>query len=114
MQDPDPYLESLDLSVRCAVNPRMPARMDAGHRTRVNHEIFYFATEREREKFATKPLEYVGVVTDPVTMQRFEPNSLSPRRDHDGIPFYFLSEGNRDLFTATPDSFVVPKLRMKS
>lgn len=114
MQDPDPYLEELEIAVRCAVNPRMPARMNAAHRARVNHEIYYFATNRELQKFTKKPLQYCGVVTDPVSMQRFEPNSLSPSRVHEGIPFYFLSEENRDQFLASPDSFVVPQLRMKS
>jgi YHS domain-containing protein len=90
------------------------AILDASHRAYVNHEVFFFATSDEREKFVKQPERYCGIVTDPVNRERFRPNKVSPRLEHKGRPFFFISESTMAEFQADPDSFFVPNLRMMS
>ena len=113
MQDPEPYLENQKIVVPCLLHPEKPAVMDAAHRSVVNFELFYFADEKAKSQFDEDPLRYCGAVTDPVTQERFIPGESSPRIERDGRSFIFLSEENLEQFEALPDSFSVPRYRMR-
>ena len=112
MQDPEPYLEARKIELQGFFDGDRPAVLDVDHRARVNYELFFFADEDERERFSGDPLAYCGLVTDPVTYARFQPDGGSPRIDHNGQPFFFESSVSSAVFAATPDSFLVPKYKM--
>ncbi len=97
---------------QCVVSPHRNAVVDADHRIFVNHEVFYVAGEDERERFVADPLKYCGILTDPVTRQRFEPTSSCPRLDHAGRMFYFLSDSTETVFASDPEMYAYPKYGM--
>lgn len=113
MQDPEPYLETQKITVPCLLEPKQPAVMDAAHRSVVNFELFYFSDEKTKARFDEDPLRYCGALTDPVTQERFIPGESSPRIDREGRAYVFLSEANLAQFEALPDSFSVPRFRMR-
>jgi YHS domain-containing protein len=112
VQDPESFLEELGVELDCAIVEGAQAILDVEHRAWVNHEVFFFSTGSQKEKFLQHPERFCGIVTDPVTREKFEPNKVSPRLDHDGRPYFFLSEGSLSRFEAAPDSFAIPKGRM--
>ena len=112
VEDPEIFLQDLGVTLTSAMDESKQAVLEASHRARVNHEVFFFATTGERETFEKQPERYCGIVTDPVSRERFRPNKVSPRLEHKGRPFFFISESTMAEFQAEPDSFFVPKLRM--
>ena len=113
VKDPSTYLDQLGVTLPCAADPARDARIDDDHLARVNYEMYYFAEERDRIAFRQDPRGRCGVITDPVSKQRFRPGSRSPREDHAGQPWYFVSDSTRALFAAMPDSFLSPQYSMK-
>ena len=95
-----------------ALHSGRPARLEPGHRVRLNHELFYFADTTEVRTFIADPPRYCGAITDPVSLARFVPEQVSPRLVHQGTLFYFLDEETRAAFAAQPDSFATPKFHM--
>ena len=89
----------------CPVNPWRPGTIDEAHRAWVNHELFYLSDLNARKRFVSDPLRYCGLVTDPVTRQRFQPSSRSPRFDYQGRPYFFQDRLGLRTFVAIPDSF---------
>jgi len=114
VQDPGSFLTALDVTLPGALNDRLRASFDPEHTLRVNWELFFVSTERERRRFEEDPRRYCGVVTDPVSRQRFRPGSDAPRRDHAGRPFFFVSDSTATIFAAMPDSFLVPRGLMRN
>lgn len=112
VQDPGGFLDNLDVELTCAMVEGADAVVNKNHGTWVNHELFFFSSASEKDEFLKQPERFCGILTDPVTRERFEPNELSPRLDHEGRPYFFLSEGSLSRFAATPDSFAVPSGRM--
>lgn len=113
MQDPTTYVNQLGIALACAANPAEAAAIDDKHLARVNHEIYYFATERARSAFLDDARARCGIVTDPVSKRRFRPGTDAPRIDHAGRPWFFSSDSTRTLFAAMPDSFLSPRYSMK-
>lgn len=105
-------MSARNVRVNCVVSPHLPAVLDADHRAMVNHEVFYFAGEQQKERFAENPLKYCGVLTDPVSRQRFVPGKDSPHRSFADRSFYFVSDSTSALFAAMPDSFATPRFGM--
>ena len=89
------------------------AVIDAGHRSFVNHEIFYFSGTEEKVRFDSDPPAYCGILSDPVSRQRFRPARSSGRIDHAGRTFFFVSDSTFALFRAMPDSFATPRFGMR-
>ena len=112
MQDPTSYLDTLGVSVPSALDPDRTATLHASTVSRVNHEVFLFHDTGEKRRFEADPLAHCGLLSDPVSRQRFQPTAASPRESAHGVNFYFISEETRDMFAAHPDSFAVPRLAM--
>jgi YHS domain-containing protein len=112
VQDPDTYLNELNVSFGGWMNASAPAMLDADHRSLLNREAFYFADLEAKQTFDADPVHHCGLLTDPVSGERFQPRDDSPRFDYNGRPFYFVSDATLDAFTAMPDSFFLPTLRM--
>ncbi|MEZ4655125.1 MAG: hypothetical protein R3E12_16405 [Candidatus Eisenbacteria bacterium] len=77
MQDPSPYLQDLGIGMESALNPRLRAQIEDAYLSRVNYDVLLAVlaeTHLDEDR-----LDYCGVVTDPVTKQRFRPAVRSPR-----------------------------------
>jgi len=81
--------------------------LDPEHRLFVNYEIYFFADNISKARFAKNQLKHCGLVTDPIIRTRFQPLPISPAMDYMGRTYYFLTPGNREVFAAHPDSFAV-------
>jgi YHS domain-containing protein len=102
----------MEAGFRDPVNPRAMARVANGTLVRLNHEIYFFSDPRTRGKFEEKPWKWCGRVTDPVSLERFEPRKRSPSLVVDGQRFYFASDSTRAVFAADPEPWRAPRDRM--
>ena len=112
MQDPWQYLSDLQIDVDCAVAPGHKARIGPEYASFINHDVYFTSTQARKLEFDRNPFEYVHVLADPVTRQRFRPGSDSPHTTHKGREFYFASDSTAAMFAAMPDSFQVPQFGM--
>jgi YHS domain-containing protein len=108
VQDPEVYLRNLGIVLPCAVEPWKHAILDAKYRAYVNHEVYFFSGDRALSEFRKNPLEYCGLVTDPVSGRRFKPKKRSPVLTYDGRPYYFETKKTRAKFEAEPERFKNP------
>ena len=119
MQDPQIQLQELGIKVPDAIDPRRDAVLDSAHRSFVDYETFFFADEADKRRFDADPAGSCGVLTDPVSKQRFRPGSDSPRREFGGRTYVFFTAANKAAFDESPeayarpnyDSIVVPGMR---
>ena len=112
VQDPEPYLFDQQLIVQDPVEPERAALLDGAHRSFVNYEVFLFADDETKGRFDADPIRWCGVLTDPITRERFRPVGESPRRDRDGRVFVFPSVTSAEAFDAMPDMYFLPDYRM--
>jgi len=103
------FLEQEHIHPRCVVDPAREAKLDPKLRMFVNYEVYFFCDEAAKAAFEKNPTRYCGLLTDPVSQQRFQPAPGSLRRDYMGRPYYFESPETYASFEATPDSFAVRK-----
>lgn len=108
MQDPQIQLQELGIGVPDALDNRKAAVLDPAHRSFVNYEVFFFADEGDKRRFDADPTGSCGVLTDPVTKQRFRPGSDAPRAEFAGRTYFFLTAENKAAFEKFPDSFARP------
>jgi YHS domain-containing protein len=108
VQDPQIQLQELGLTIPDALDPRKAAVLDAAHRSFVNYETFFFADEADKRRFDADPTASCGVLTDPVTKQRFRPGSDSPHGEYQGRAYYFLTAESKAAFDKTPDAIARP------
>jgi YHS domain-containing protein len=109
---PDGYLERLEIELASFMDETKPAVLDAEHRTFVNYEIYFFADAGELTEFEKDPLQYCGLLTDPVSKKRFQPGKSSPTLTFRGQPYYFLTAENRSAFIAKPSTYALPQFGM--
>ena len=109
MKDPESRLRALRIRVADPVQPSHLASLDPGLRAEVNHEVFLFSDRSTLEKFRKNPLRWCGILTDPVSRQRFRPTARSPHLTYNGRPYYFTNDLNLRTFRAIPDRFAVRK-----
>lgn len=76
---------------------------DSTLRALVNWEVFFFSDAKAMQTFHKQPLQYCGLLTDPVSQERFQPTRKSPRTEYKGRPYYFISEDNRAAFRRDPE-----------
>lgn len=114
MEDPEPYLNYLEIKLPCAVRDGEFAVVDATHRRYVNWEIFFFSSVEAANEFTSNPLPHCGLLTDPVTRGGFRPDQDSPRWEYNGRPYYFPSDSAMAVFRTMPDSLAVPRPKMLS
>ena len=96
-------------SLTCPVNKRQRARFENDLMSRVNHEVYFFSDSQAKRKFDEKPWKWCGVVTDPVSHERFRPERKSPRTDWMGRPYFFGSDSTRTVFLADPAPYAFAK-----
>jgi YHS domain-containing protein len=106
------YLAALGIELPCAMDASRRAILDAEHRAFVNWETYFFADETSRAAFVSDPLRWCGLVTDPISRERFRPTADSPRLEHGGRPYFFTSAATRDQFAAMPEMYALPKPQM--
>ncbi len=108
MQDPQIQLQQLGITLPDLLDPGKSAVLDAAHRSFVNYETFFFADEADKRRFDADPTGTCGVLTDPVTKQRFRPGSDVPRGEFDGRTYFFLTAENKATFDKSPGTFARP------
>jgi YHS domain-containing protein len=108
VQDPQIQLQELGIAIPDVLDPKKPAVLDAAHRSFVNYETFFFADEADKRRFDADPSASCGILTDPVTKERFRPGSASPRTTFGGRAYYFLSEANKATFEKNPEAIALP------
>jgi YHS domain-containing protein len=105
VKDPEKYLRALDIDPPCVVDPSKKGIIDSSMRITVNYEFYYFSSRQAMQKFQKDPLRYCGFLTDPVTLQRFEPTARSPKTKYLNRMYYFSADSTRTRFLKTPDRF---------
>ena len=108
MQDPQIQLQELRIAVPDALDPRKSAVLDAAHRSFVNYETFFFTHEGDKRRFDADPTAACGVLTDPVTKQRFRPGSDSERTEFAGRTYFFFTPETKAAFEKSPEAFARP------
>jgi YHS domain-containing protein len=112
VQDPQIQLQELGIAIPDLLDPSRPAVLDAAHRSFVNYETFFFADEADKRRFDADPTGSCGVLTDPVTKQRFRPGSDSPRGEFAGRSYIFLTEATKATFEKDPETYARPNYDM--
>lgn len=112
-EDPAKYLQEMDARLKDPVNERAAARIVPEALEWVNHEAYFFSEPRTQKKFKRDAYKYCGTITDPVTLERFEPNKKSPAAKWNGRQYYFQSTMTRGAFLAEPEAYWQPKNRMR-
>ena len=105
MQDPEPYLRALNLTVPCVVYPKRKARIDSSLRRVIGHDIFYFSTGQAMRQFDRDPLRYVKRLSDPVTNDRFRVTRSSPKEEYRKRVYYFASPGEQGVFDGDREKY---------
>jgi len=108
VQDPQIQLADLGIPIPDAIDPKRPAVLDAAHRSFVDYETYFFADEADKRRFDADPTAACGILTDPVTKQRFRPGSDSPRSQFAGRAYVFFTEANKATFEKAPEAFARP------
>jgi len=112
VQDPQIQLQELGIAVPDLVDPTRPALLDSAHRSFVNYETYFFADEADKRRFDADPSASCGILTDPVTKQRFRPGSDSPRGTFRDRTYFFLSAANKAKFDESPETYARPNYDM--
>ena len=113
MQDPEAYLDSIGVTLRCPVHRDRDAILIVELRKRIGHETFFFSSPQAMEEFDRQPLRYVDRLTDPVSEERFTPTEHSPVVAHAGRDYYFESEETRNAFRGDPGMYAEPRIAMR-
>jgi YHS domain-containing protein len=108
VQDPQIQLQELGIAIPDALDPRKAAVLDIAHRSFVNYETFFFADEGDKRLFDADPTASCGILTDPVTKQRFRPGSDPPRTEFGGRTYLFIDAASKAAFEKTPEALARP------
>jgi YHS domain-containing protein len=108
VQDVPAYVTRKGFAFHDYLDARRPAVIDTEHCVRLNYEAFFFADLWTRERFLSDPTTYCGLLTDPVTRQRFRPSADSARTSHAGVTYLFEREEHRARFEEAPELFSRP------
>jgi hypothetical protein len=60
VEDPERFLQGLDLQLASAVDPGSPATLAAEFRTTVNGQLYWVASADELRRLRERPFEYSG------------------------------------------------------
>ncbi|MFT5052274.1 MAG: YHS domain-containing protein [Chlamydiales bacterium] len=97
-----------DIDLRGYFDSERVALLDKDHFIRMNYEAFFFADSAGADRFRSNQVAYCGLLTDPVSKQRFRPTPGDRSERHEGVEFYFESEETRKLFARMPESYSLP------
>ena len=112
MQDVPEFVRRKGLEFRDYLDQREPALIDAEHCVRLNYEAYFFGDPWSRERFVSDPVLYCGLLTDPVSRERFRPHEDSPRARHEAVTYYFQNEEQQVAFKESPETYVLPGWKM--
>ena len=112
MKGPETYLDTIGIRPACLLRADKPAVMNAAHRAQINHEIFFFSSSSLRKLFLSDPLRWCGVLTDPVSGLRFQPDRTVPKTAYEGRTYYFSSAETEAKFKADPAMYQDAKRAM--
>jgi len=112
VKGPETYLDTIGIRPSCLMRADKPAVLDAAHRAQVNHEIFFFSSSSLRKLFLGDPLRWCGVLTDPVSGLRFQPDKTAPKTVYEGRTYFFSSAGTEATFKADPPMYQDAKRAM--
>ena len=100
------------LTVPCYFDPTRNAVLDDEHMVRVNYEIFLFSDTKKRARFLEDPVQYSGLVTDPVSKRRFRPSRSSPACEEGGVVWLFATNRTYGRFRRDPERYRLPGFKM--
>ncbi len=103
----DFLLEHMSRTLWDPVDTTRVASLDVTLRTRVNGEIYRFATAANRDRFRRTPLKWCGILRDPVTGIQFIPARGAPRFDTAESPYFFRSDSTRSAFMADTARYAI-------
>ncbi len=112
MQDPGLYLTQLGVNVPSFFDSATPAVLDSRFASFVDFEAFYFASESEKRRFEQDIVKHCGIVTDPVSKERFRPTEQSPRMVYHDRTYLFASDSTYTTFAMMPDMYWLPNYSM--
>ena len=110
VQGPEIFLNDLGVRVPCVVDPARPASLDEAHRVFVNWETYYLCDDAALATFKAAPWKYTGMVTDPVSRERFQPDGDSPTASHGDRAFYFQTAEHAETFAKAPAEYATPQV----
>ena len=102
-------IEHMARTLRDPVEPRRLGSLDPGLRSRVNGEIYRFASAGTRDRFERDPLRWCGIVRDPVSGECFKPDRHSRRLDWVDGPYFFTCDSTRLEFSRNPLRFAITR-----
>jgi YHS domain-containing protein len=105
----DFLLEHLSRSMWDPVEPRRLASLDPRLRTRVNGEIYRFASAATLSRFERDPMRYCTVLRDPVNEERFRPCRTTKRLDWTDGPYFFTCDSTRLEFSRNPLKYAIQR-----
>jgi YHS domain-containing protein len=100
--DPERYLKALGIAPPDLFHKGKLATVDSSLRHRIGFEIYYFSSRADMDRFKKDPLRYCGVLTDPVSMARFQPTEASPHATYAQRLYYFAADSTREAFLKDP------------
>jgi len=112
VQDAELFLTKQGIEVTDYFDPARKAPLVQPHKLRVNYENYFFADTEGLERFRQDPGHWCGLVTDPVTKQRFHPGAGKQALAHEGALYYFSSGSSRARFESHPARYALPRFRM--
>ena len=112
MQDVPAYAARAGLQFECYYDME-PAVLDADHTVRIGYEAYVFCSAEHRARFEDNLVTHCGLVTDPVTKERFRPGDDSPLAFHDDTVFLFQNIDSAETFLEAPETYVKPGWKMK-
>ncbi len=112
MQDPARYINELGVKLTDCVDPSRSAIVDSNYMVMIGFETFFFADSANISRFLNNIPRYSGGITDPVSKERFLPNSNSPKSEFMGSTFIFASESTHGTFDEMPSMYYLPNYKM--
>lgn len=100
-------IEHMSRTLWDPVDPRQLGSLDPQLRSRVNGEIYRFASAATRARFERDPMRWCGVLRDPVSEVRFVPDRSSRRLDWVDGPYFFCCDSTRLEFSRNPLRFAI-------
>ena len=112
MQDPARYINELGIELTSCVDPSRSAIVDSSYMVMLGFETFFFADSANISRFLDDIPRYSGGITDPVSKERFIPDSNSPKSEFMGSTFIFASELTHETFEKMPSMYFLPNYKM--
>lgn len=103
----DFLLQHMSRTLYDPVEPTRLGSLDSTLKTRVNGEIYRFASMPNRLRFEHDPLRWCGIVRDPVSGCCFVPDSRAKRLDYTDGPYFFTCDSTRLEFSRNPERFAI-------